>query len=99
MPVFAFPEDVRWSDESGGVEFGVVLGEYRGIVRVSHRLFRRLLAAPASPEQCLAAYHLHRTRFERAVEAKLRRRELAEDGNLDLTGEDLRRLDREQEEA
>ena len=93
MPLFTFPEDARWSADSAAVEFSVVLGEYHGVVRAPERLFRQLLGTAVSPEQCLAAYHQHRTRFERAVEAKLRRRELAEDGNLDLTGRDLRRLE------
>lgn len=91
MPLFSFPEDARWNPDTGALEFSVELGEYRGTVRVAREVFRRLLSTAITPEQCLEAYHLHRTRFERAVEAKLRRRELAADGNLDLTGRDLRR--------
>ena len=90
MPLFSFPEDAHWNPDTESVEFGVRLGEYQGMVRVSREVFRRLVARPVTPELCLETYHLHRTRFERAVEAKLRRRELAEDGNLDLTGRDLR---------
>jgi hypothetical protein len=33
---------------------------------------------------------LQRTRFELVVERKLRRRQLAEDGNVEITGRDLR---------
>jgi hypothetical protein len=33
---------------------------------------------------------LQRTRFERAAERKLRRRQLTEDGNVEITGRDLR---------
>jgi hypothetical protein len=36
------------------------------------------------------AYYLQRTRFERIAERKLRRRQLAEDGNVEITGRDLR---------
>jgi hypothetical protein len=35
-------------------------------------------------------YHLHRTRFEIIVERKLRRRQLTEDGNVEITGRDVR---------
>ena len=31
---FTFPEDARWNAERQAVEFGVVIGEYRGVVRV-----------------------------------------------------------------
>ncbi len=65
------------------------MGEYEGTVRIPKIVFRRLLGQPMSPEKCLEAYHLYRTQFERAVEAKLQRRELAEDGNIELTGRDL----------
>ena len=43
MVFFAFPEDARWDDERGVVEFTVVLGEYQGTVRVPRRVFQRLL--------------------------------------------------------
>jgi hypothetical protein len=36
------------------------------------------------------AYYLQRTRFERVAERKLRRRQLTEDGNVEITGRDLR---------
>jgi hypothetical protein len=90
MPIFSFPDDVRWDPDAESVEFSVSVGDYEGTVRVPRVVFRRLLGQSVSPETCLEAYHLHRTRFERAVEAKIRRRELSGDGNLDLTGRDLR---------
>lgn len=91
MSFFAFPEDARWNPDSDAVEFTVSIGEYQGTVRIGRVIFRRLLGQAASPEKCLESYHLHRTRIERAVEAKLHRRELAEDGNVELTGRDLAR--------
>jgi hypothetical protein len=91
VTLFAFPDDARWNPDGELVEFSVSFGEYLGTVRVGRTLFRRLLGHAASPEACLESYHLHRTQIERAVEAKIRRRELAEDGNLDLTGRDLAR--------
>jgi hypothetical protein len=38
----------------------------------------------------LEAYYLHRTRLELIAERKLRRRQLTEDGNVEITGQDLR---------
>ncbi|HEV2550215.1 MAG TPA: DUF1488 family protein [Stellaceae bacterium] len=95
MSFFTFPEDAHWNAESECVEFSVAIGGYQGTVRAPAELFRRLLGGPATPEKCLEAYHLQRTRFERAVEAKLRRRELADDGNVELSIHGLRRLEAE----
>ncbi len=94
MPLFAFPEDAHWNADLEAVEFGFELGEYKGTVRLPRVVLRRLVGAPLTPEACLAAYHEHRTRLERAAEAKLRRRELTEDGNVELSGRDLRVIDR-----
>jgi hypothetical protein len=93
MPFFAFPEDARWDDERGAVEFTVVLGEYQSTVRVHRRVFQRMLDQSPTPERCLEAFHLQRTRFELAVERKLRRRHLTDDGNVEITGRDLRERD------
>jgi len=93
MVFFTFPEDVRWNDGRDAVEFTVVLGEYQGTVRVHRRVFQRLLDQSPTPERCLEAFHLQRTRFEIAVERKLRRRQLTNDGNVEITGRDLRERD------
>ena len=93
MPFFAFPDDARWDDERAAVEFTVVLGEYRGTVRVHRRVFQRMLDQSPTPERCLEAFHVQRTRFELAVERKLRRRQLTDDGNVEITGRDLREHD------
>jgi hypothetical protein len=87
---FTFPENARWNAERQAVEFGVGIGEYEGVVRLPRRLFQRLLATEATPERCLEAYHLQLTRFERIAERKLRQRQLTEDGNVEITGRDLR---------
>src|SRR3984957_7580314 len=91
---FTFPEDARWNDELSAVEFGVAIGEYAGVVRVPRRIFQRLLSKSPTPEKCVEGYHLHRTQLERVAERKLRRRQLAEDGNVEITGRDLRKGDR-----
>ena len=90
MLFFEFPEDARWNDERDCVEFSVILGPYEGTVRIARRVFQRLLSDSPTPERCLEAFHLQRTRFELVVERKLRRRQLADDGHVEITGRDLR---------
>src|ERR1700730_16036201 len=87
---FSFPEDARWNPDLRAVEFGVGIGEYEGVVRVPRNVFRRFIDGAVTPEKCLEAYHLHRTRFELIVERKLRRRQLTDDGNVEISGRDLR---------
>jgi Protein of unknown function (DUF1488) len=87
---FRFPPDARWNPERSVVEFGIGVGEYEGVVRVSRRVFQILLSDAPTPERCLEAYHLHRTRFELIAERKVRRRQLTDDGNIEITGRDLR---------
>jgi Protein of unknown function (DUF1488) len=87
---FTFPENAHWDVERQAVEFGVELGEYRGVVRVPRQVFQRLLPERPTPERCVEAYYLARTRFESIAERKLRRRQLTEDGNVEITGRDLR---------
>lgn len=87
---FRFPPDGRWNAELGAVEFGIGIGEYEGVVRVGRRVFQALLDQAPTPEHCLEAYHLHRTRLELIAERKIRRRQLTDDGNVEITGRDLR---------
>jgi hypothetical protein len=87
---FTFPEDARWNAERQAVEFGVEIGEYNGVVRVPRRVFQRLLPEQPTPERCVEAYYLQRTRFEGIVERKIRRRQLTDDGNVEISGRDLR---------
>ena len=87
---FTFPEDAPWNADRQAVEFGVEIGEYSGVVRVPRRVFRGLLPERPTPEQCVEAYYLQRTRFESIAEQKLRRRQLSEDGNVEISGRDLR---------
>jgi len=90
MVFFTFPEDARWNPDWEAVEFSVVLDPYEGTVRVPRRAFQGLLDQSPTPERCMEAFHLQRTRFELVVERKLRRRQLINDGNLEITGRDLR---------
>ena len=87
---FRFPPDARWNPDRNTVEFGIGVGEYEGVVRVSRRVFQILLLETLTPERCLEAYHLHRTRLELIAERKVRRRQLTDDGNVEITGRDLR---------
>jgi hypothetical protein len=59
--------------------------------RVPRRVFQRLLPERPTPERCVEAYYLQRTRFESIAERKLRRRQLTEDGNVEISGRDLRK--------
>jgi hypothetical protein len=87
---FRFPSDARWNLEGSVVEFGIGVGEYEGMVHVSRRVFQILLPEAPTPERCLEAYHLHRTRLEFIAERKVRRRQLTDDANVEITGRDLR---------
>lgn len=87
---FTFPEDAWWNPDRMAVEFGVEIGEYKGVVRIGRQVFQRLLMGTPTPERCLEAYHLQRTRFELIAERKLRRRQLTDDGNVEIAGRDLR---------
>lgn len=88
---FSFPPDAHWNPERDAVEFTVEIGEYRGVVHIGRHVFRRFLNSAATPERCLEAYHLQRTRLEIVVQRKLRQRQLTQDGNVEVTGRDLRR--------
>lgn len=90
MSFFAFPEDGHWDEAREAIVFTIMLGAYEGEVRVPRAIIRRLADHAVTPEQCVEYYFLQRTRFERAAEAKLRRRELDEDANITLTGRDMR---------
>lgn len=90
MVFFIFPEHARWNPDRSTVEFGVSVGEYEGVVRVPRRVFQQLLDSKPTPQRCLKADHLNRTRFERIVERKIRRRQLTDDRNVEITGRDLR---------
>ena len=48
-------------------------------------MFQRLLSERPTPERCVEAYYLQRTRFESIAERKLRRRQLTEDGNVEIS--------------
>jgi hypothetical protein len=87
---FTFPEDAHWNAERQAIEFGVEIGEYRGVVRVPRRVFQRLLPERPTPERCVEAYYLQRTRFESIAERKLRRRQLSVYGKVEISGRDLR---------
>ena len=87
---FTFPDDARWNAERQAVEFGVEIGEYRGAVRVPRRVFQLLLPERPTPERCVEAYYLQRTRCESIAEWKLRRPQLTEDGNVEISGRDVR---------
>jgi hypothetical protein len=65
---FEFPEDARWNDERDCVESSLILRPYEGIARIGRRVFQGLLDQRPTPERCMEAFHLQRTRFELIVE-------------------------------
>jgi len=87
---FRFPPDGRWNPERSAVEFSIGVGEYEGVTRVPRRVFQQLLSESPTPERCLEACHLHRTRLELIVERKVSRKQLTDDGNIEITGRDRR---------
>jgi len=87
---FSFPPDARWNAERQAVEFGVAVGEYEGTVTIARQVFRRFIDGAVTPERCIEAYYLERTRLERIVERKVQNRQLTDDGNVEITGRDLR---------
>src|SRR5437588_10016939 len=87
---FSFPPDARWNAEQAAVEFGIGIGEYEGVVRIPRRVFQVLLDRSPTPERCLEAYYLQRTRLELIAERKVRRQQLADDANVEITGRELR---------
>jgi len=93
---FSFPENASWNVERQAVEFGIGVGEYEGVVRIPRQVFRRFIDGTVTPERCLEAYHQQRTRFELVAERKLRRRQLTDDGNLEITGRDVHELKAQQ---
>ena len=66
------------------------MGEYEGIVRVPRRVFQALLDHSPTPERCLDAYYLYRTPLELIAERKVRSQQLTDDGNVEISGRDLR---------
>jgi hypothetical protein len=90
MLFFEFPEDACWNADRDAVEFSVILRPYEGTVRIGRRVFQRLLDQSPTPERCVEAYYLQWTRFEMIAERKLRRRQLTDTGDVEITGRDLR---------
>jgi hypothetical protein len=80
------PRDLPSSSASGSAK-------HEGVVGIPRRVFQRLLDQAPTPERCLEAYHLQRTRLELIAEKKVRRRQLTDDGNIEITGPDLRERD------
>lgn len=87
---FAFPGSARWNEDQDVLEFDVGIGAYQGVVRVPRAVFRQLLGHAPTPAQCVEAYYRERTAFEIAAEEKLRARLLTPEGDIEITGRDLR---------
>src|SRR5437763_16483781 len=97
---FSCPDDARWDSDRCCGAFGIAIGEYEGVVRVCRRAFQSLLNerptpepsdhSGSSPARCLEAYYVHRTRLELIAERMVRRRQLTDNGNIEITSRVLR---------
>ena len=54
-------------------------------MHVSRRVFQILFPEAPTPERCVEGYYIHRTRFELIAERKVRRKQLTDDGNVEIT--------------
>jgi hypothetical protein len=88
---FASPEHARWNPERQAVEFGVEIGEFRGVVRVPRRVFLHLLPERPTPKRCVEGYYVQPTRSRALPSGSYAGRQLTEDGNVEISGRDLRR--------
>jgi hypothetical protein len=87
---FRLPPDARWNPDRNTVEFGIGVGEYGSVVRVSKRVFQILVPDAPTPERCVEAYHIHRTRLELIAERKFSATAADRLRNVEITGRDLR---------
>jgi len=76
------PSDRPWSSGLRSASTAAWSGSPGGV-------FQRLLPERPTPERCVEAYYLQRTRFESIAERKLRRRQFTETENV-ASGRDLR---------
>jgi hypothetical protein len=90
VALFTFPDDACWNEAEDAVQFTVQIGEYQGSVFVPRRLLQSSAGFRLTPEQCVEQFHMNRTSFERAAEAKVKALQLDEEANIQLTGRDLR---------
>ena len=90
VELFTFPDDARWDEAEDAVLFTVQIGEYRGNVVVPRRVLQSLASRRLAPEECVEQFHMNRTGFERAAEAKVRALDLDEEANIRLRATDLK---------
>ena len=79
-PPIGMPSGRPWSSGSSS---GSTALSSRG------RVFQHLLPEPPTPERCVEAYYLQRTRFESIAGQKLCRRRLTEGRNVEVSGRDF----------
>ena len=77
---FRFPPDAGGILSAPPSKFGIGVGDYEGIVRVSRCVFQSLLDKSPTPQRCLEAYHPSPDPGELIAERKLGRRQLTDDG-------------------
>ncbi len=91
MPLFRFPDETQWDEETATLTFTVNIGEYEGIVYVPSSVLTSLMERRPTAEEANAFFHANRLIFEKAVETRIRDRALDPDANIHLTARDVRR--------
>lgn len=91
MPIFSFPDEAQWNEETATLTFTVRVGEYEGTVFVPRAVFTSLMERRPMAEEADAFFHANRPVFEKAVEARITDRALDPDANVHLTARDVRR--------
>jgi len=82
-----------WDAERQAVEFGVEIGEYRGVVRVSRRVFQRLLPERPTPSGALKPITYSEPVSRASLSASCPAA-VTEDGDVEISGRDLREVRR-----
>ena len=77
--------------KGNAVGFGVEIGGYRGRGSGSAARLPAATTERPTPARCVEAYYLQRIRFESIAERKIRRRQLTQDGNVEISGRDFAR--------
>jgi hypothetical protein len=79
---FTFPEGAAGTPSSRRWSLGSRSASTKALSGFGGGCSNAYCLSGTTPERCVEAYYLQRTRFESVAERKLRRRQLTEDGNV-----------------
>jgi hypothetical protein len=86
---FTFPEDARWNAERQAFEFGVEIGQYRGVVTVP-RLCSSAYSRSGPPPRSASRPTTASGPGSRVSPSGRSPCQLTEDGKVEISGRDLR---------